>query len=105
MKLKCDNKECTSYGIVESFPIVRIKLINGEIEYHFNGERVVCTECNIPLVESKSAFKGFGVFRGAFADKSPEQKREILKKRERAYYKKDKNAQDYKKYKDNGGTE
>lgn len=105
MKLKCDNEECPNQGIVKTFPIVRIKIIDGSVEYHSDGKRIVCKECNIPLMEIKSEFKGFGVFYGAFADKSPEQKREILKKRERAHYKTDKNAQDYKKYKDDGGTE
>ena len=104
MKFECLNKECNKYGEPITYSRIQIKSANGKIIHcDKNGVQHTCNKCNIPLVEIKDEeFKGFGVFHCAFSGKTSAEKIEILKKREREHYKRDKNAHEYKKYKDDG---
>jgi hypothetical protein len=105
--MKCDNTQCEAYPIKIDFLNVIMKAPHGELKYYDKqGEEIKCSQCNEPLVEvPEEKFKGFGVWCCGFAGKTPQEKREILKKRERQYAKKDKYTQEYKKFKNNGGQD
>lgn len=84
MKLKCDNWMCDSYGITIEFNTVTMKIKNERVFYYLKtGELIVCEECKEPLIEQKGEFKGFCTSFSSFNSKTPEEKRKILKKRER----------------------
>lgn len=102
MKFKCDNKECKIYNNTKfNYPVVKISYNqNGKIYKFENGGQIICPTCGKPLIEIKE-FKGYGKWLGSFDSRSPEEKREILKKREREHTKRDKNFHEYKQHLDN----
>ena len=101
-KFKCDNKECKIYNNTEfRYPVVKHSYTKSGVIYkHPNGSEIVCPTCGKPLIEIKE-FKGYAVWKGGFDSKSPSEKTEILKKREREHTKNDKQFQEYKGHMDN----
>ena len=107
MILKCNNTDCDNHNINTTKSIVNLVVRDGEVEYcDKNKAQYICDECKKPLVEVKDKkHQGFGAFHCAFSGKTSDEKIAILKKREREHYKRDKNAHEYKKYKDNEGIQ
>ena len=105
MKMKCNNEACEAFPIVIELLNVKMKVLEGNLKYYDKqDEEIVCSQCGQAFVEVRDKeFKGFGKFHCAFAGKTPAEKREILKKRERQYQKKDKVFKEYKEHRDNGG--
>lgn len=106
MKFKCDNKECREHlnKIEFDYPVVKIKYKDDKRIYTYsNGNEIVCPTCGRPLIYIEE-FKGYGQWLGSFDSRTHQEKREILKKRARDHEKRDKKAQEYKKYLDSGGT-
>jgi hypothetical protein len=101
-KFKCDNKECKVYNDTEfRYPVVKHSYTESGVIYKLlNGNEIVCPACGKPLIEIKE-FKGYATWKGGFDSKSPDEKKEILIKREREHTKKDKQFQEYKAHMDN----
>lgn len=88
MEYICQNPDCPKYGKKEYLYHEIFKYQNGELV----GEHAICSSCgkirkkisegeNIPLSEKNISI-------GRFASSSPEQKREMLKKRSHEDYEK-----------------
>lgn len=106
MKFICDNWMCDEFHNKVELSRATIKVVGEEVQYFLHGERINCEVCGMPLIELKDEeFKGFGCWCGGFDGKSPDEKREILKKREREHTKRDKVFKDYKQFRDNGGED
>jgi len=105
MKFKCDNKDCMLYNKTEfNYPVVKIKYKEqGKIYTFENGNEIICPNCGKPLSYIEE-FKGYGKWLGSFDSRTPQEKKEILKKRARQHDKTDKKLKEYKQYLDNGGT-
>lgn len=101
MNFQCENWECSLYKVAFKIQRVRVRVKQGEVQYLNEGKQISCTECNRPCLEVKDEeFKGFATSFGCFDSKTPEEKRDILKKRESFYQKRDKEFKEYKKFKD-----
>ena len=109
MDLKCNNKECKEHDKIIKFTEVRVKYnkVTEGVDYHDtkSDRKLICPTCLNSLIEHKGEFQGFGMHFGSFSDKSPQEKREILKKREKHHQKRDKVFREYKQFKDNGGID
>lgn len=99
----CKDEECEAHlnQIEFKWPVVRTSYKpEGPIYKFENGDQIMCPVCKKPLVQKKE-FKGFATYKGSFDSRSPAEKREILKKREKEHEKRDKTFIEYKKYMDN----
>jgi len=109
MEFKCNKEDCEEFDKIIKFTEVRVKYnkLTDSTEYYNTktDHQLICPNCLEVLIEHKGEFQGFGVGRSTFNDKSPQQKREILKKREKEHQKGDKVFHEYKKFKDNGGKD
>jgi len=106
MKFQCENQNCSLYKVFFDLNKVKLRVIKDEVQYFEDGERILCKECGeISVKVEPEIFKGFAVSMGSFDSKTPSEKREILKKREKFYSKKDKVFKEYKQFKDNGGID
>lgn len=99
MKFVCKNKDCKKFGVEDYYASVTYKFINGELI----ADCAPCPCCgkireeinensNIPLSEKNIAM-------GMYTSASPEQRREMLKKRSHEHYEKE--IKPYKEYKFN----
>lgn len=88
MKFVCENPECPKYGIEDEYVTNVFKLIDG----HLVSNNAPCPRCgkirreinpnrDIPLSE-----KNIGI--GLYTSASPEQRREMLKKRSHEHFEK-----------------
>jgi hypothetical protein len=105
MKFRC--KKCDETFEMKNVSKVKLKYSKKDdhlISYDENGIPISCPLCEGTDIGDGNEFAGFGQFCG-FDSKTPEQKREILKKREVQHRKRDRIFNEYKKYKDNGGKE
>lgn len=89
MKFICKNENCERYGIEDNYTTVRYKLVDG----HLQADCAPCPCCgqireeinpnrDIPLSE-----KNIGI--GVYSSASPEQRREMLKKRSHDHFEKE----------------
>lgn len=89
MKCVCNNKDCKRYGQVDFYPTTTYRLVNGELV----SDDIRCPSCGevreeindnakIPLSE-----KNVGI--GQYTMASPEERREMLKKRSHEHFEKE----------------
>lgn len=97
MKLVCENPECERYGKEEVYVDVRYRMVDGKLQ-------ATCAPCPIcgkirreinPNEKVSPVDKNVAL--GKYSNASPEQKREILKKRSHDHYLKE--VQPYKEHK------
>lgn len=89
MKCVCKNKDCKRYGKVDFYPTTTYRLVNGELV----SDDIRCPSCGevreeindnakIPLSE-----KNVGI--GQYTMASPDEKREMLKRRSHEHFEKE----------------
>ena len=89
MKFICKNENCERYGVEDDYTTVRYKLVDG----HLQADCINCPYCgqlreevnantNIPLSEKNISI-------GIYSSASPEQRREMLKKRSHEHFEKE----------------
>ena len=100
MAYECINEDCSEVGQSKEFLNVTTKFKDGEVlEINSKTKKeLICEVCKkkLKLVSSKGKFN---VMYGKFSSATPEQKKEILKKR--AWRNRDKEVEDYTKAVDN----
>lgn len=101
-QFKCTNKYCTQNEIPLNAPIYIMRAKNGVTTYHYknNGRQIVCPTCEEPLSIIEE-FDGFATARSMFNSRTPQQKKEILKRRANQHFKKNTDGmRDYRDFMD-----
>lgn len=97
-KFKCINLECNKH--CQEIDYVRYKSMIKHGDHIFmdkNHNQIVCSECGEPLKFIEPKHDGFPQVRTqTFHSLSNHEKREVLKKRQSLYDKKDKQTKEYK---------
>lgn len=87
MKFVCENPDCEKFGVVDEEFNNTYKMVDG----HLLSDKAPCPVCgkirkelanNVPLSEKN-------IYIGSYTMASPEQRREILKKRSHEHYEKE----------------
>lgn len=86
---RCNNKDCSKFGVIEEYYSDKFKMVDGRLQ-SVNAPCPCCGEireeinpnADIPLSE-----KNIGI--GMYTSASPEQRKEILKKRSHEHFEKE----------------
>ena len=93
---KCVNEKCENFDKIDIIPEYKIKIVQGEVGFFFdNNKRITCPVCGEIYVRLQGEVKGFPTGIAVFNNKSPQEKREILKKRANAEWNRNKGMRDY----------
>lgn len=94
---KCINLECENFNRIDIIAEYYISFNgNDSIFKDKNKQRILCPYCKQPYIRLKVPFEGFSNNISTFNSKSPQEKREILKKRANAEFNRNKSMRDYK---------
>lgn len=95
----CINLECGDYNKTTTIPEYHVAIRSGVTIFLDNYKKqIICPTCGKPLVRLKEEFGGFCTNVATFNSKSPQEKREILKKRANDAYRR--NVDGMKEYRD-----
>lgn len=96
--------KCKTEGCSRNTPTIEVH-INGYIMksnpfgyYYKTGGQIVCEECGKPLSIEEEPFSGMPTAMNFFSSRTPQQKKEILKKRANKHF--NRNTDGMKEYRD-----
>lgn len=86
MKFVCKNKNCERYGIEDDYATMTYKFING----HLQADCIICPCCGEMREEinenEKIPFSNKNINIGTYTNASPEQRKEMLKRRSHEHF-------------------